>query len=128
MARKRQIDPGFWTSEQVASVKVPERLMFLGCISNADDEGRLKGSPAYLKMAIFPADRMTLTRVQAMRDAIVTAGLAKLYADADGEPLLWMPNWHKHQYMNRSYPSKLPPHPDDPGRPSQERRRRADPL
>ena len=114
MARKRQIDPGFWTSEQVAALKPAERLMWLGMISNADDEGRLKGSPAYLKMAIFPADRMTLGRVEAMRDAIVTAGLARLYADADGEPLLWIPNWHKHQYVSKAYPSKLPPHPDEP--------------
>lgn len=128
MARKRQLDPAFWTSEQIVKLTHTARLMFIGMISNADDAGRLKGSPAYLKMAMFPGDRMSDRRIQTIRDEITAIGLALLYADTEGNELLWLPKWHKHQYMNRSYASKLPAHPADTGKDTGQRKGHADPI
>jgi len=113
VARNRTIVPGFWTSEQVVSVKPVARLLFLGLVSNADDDGRLKGSPAYLRMVVFPSDRLSETRIQAMRDELVSAGLIKVYQDENGNDLIWIPTWHKHQSINRYYKSQLPKHPED---------------
>ena len=114
MPRKRQIDPGFWTSEQVVGLSIPARLMFVGMISTADDEGRLKGAALCLKLTVFPGDAVELQQVAEWRDEVVAGGLANRY-QVEGTELLWMPNWHKHQHVNRAYPSKLPPHPDDKG-------------
>ena len=40
MARRRMIDPNFWESEDVSRLSLFARLLFIGMISNADDEGR----------------------------------------------------------------------------------------
>lgn len=108
MARKRQIDPDFWTSEQVISLPVEARLLFIGMISHADDEGRLKGSVLSLRINIFPTDNFSNEQIEQWRDKITEGGLAKYYK-VDGMEYLWLPTFQKYQYMTKSYPSKLPP-------------------
>ena len=117
MARKRQIDPGFWTNEQVAELPRDARLLFLGMISNADDEGRLHGSPIYLRMAILPGDDVSREQVQGWRDQIVAQGLAQLYRAGDAE-YLWLPTWHTHQYISKRQASKIPAPPQTARSPS----------
>ena len=40
MARKRDIDPSLWDHEELNALPIPARYLFIGIISNADDEGR----------------------------------------------------------------------------------------
>jgi len=48
-----------------------ERLLFVGMITIADDEGRLVASPAHLLGAIYPHDtNITPAKVRAWRDAV----------------------------------------------------------
>lgn len=113
MARKRQIDPDIWTSEQFTNLKdFRARLLFIGCFSNADDEGRLKAGPAYLKMIIFPGDPLTTLEVRGLRDMVEAEGLIQVYSNGQhpGE-YLSLPTFSKHQMINKRYPSKLPPPP-----------------
>ena len=112
MPRKRQIDPDIWKSEQVVDLPVEARLLFIGMISQADDEGRLKGSTFALKMSIFPADSCDQGMIKQWRDAIINNRLVALYS-ANGTEYLWIPNFKKHQYMTKSFPSKLPEPPPD---------------
>lgn len=110
MPRKRQIDPDIWKSEQVVDLPIEARLLFIGMISQADDEGRLKGSAFALKMSIFPADSYKLEMVKRWRNAIINNHLVALY-QFNGTEYLWIPNFKKHQYMTKSFPSKLPEPP-----------------
>ena len=113
MARKRQIDPGIWTSEQFINLQDPwARLLFIGIFSNADDEGRLKASPAYLKTIVFPGDTVTVQQVLQWRDMLIGQGLIQVYANGT-EPIeyLSLPTWKKYQYISKPYPSKLPAPP-----------------
>ncbi len=118
MPRKRQIDPGFWASEHAAQVCREARLLFLGMISNADDEGRIKASPAFLRVTVFPydtdvTDDMVLgwrDELAAARDSVTGAALVQLYGGSGGE-LAWITGFGKHQYVNKRYPSKLPAPP-----------------
>ena len=112
MPRKRQIDPDIWTSEQVIALSIEARLMFIGMISHGDDEGRLKGSPLSLKVSIFPADAYSLEQVKQWRDEVVANGLAIHYENG-GFEYLWLPTFHKYQYMTKTFPSKLPPPPSE---------------
>lgn len=114
MARKRQIDPEIWRSEQFVALSLPARLLWIGLISQADDEGRLKGGPLWLKMAIFPADSTPLAQIEQWLAEVLAAGLARHY-EADGQPYLHLPNFPKYQYISKPYPSKLPPPPASPG-------------
>ena len=56
MARKRMIDPSFWTDEKLGECSVNERYLFMGLISNADDEGYGRANPKLLKSLLFPYD------------------------------------------------------------------------
>lgn len=111
MARKRQIDPGIWTSEQFINLKDPwARLLFIGMFSTADDEGLLKGNPAYLKTTIFPGDCLTIDQVRAWRDLITEEGLIKVYT-VDKDDYIWIIKFLSYQYISKPYPSKLPQPP-----------------
>ena len=56
MARKRMLDPNFWTDEKLGECSRDERLLFMGLISSADDEGYGRANPKLLKSLIFPYD------------------------------------------------------------------------
>jgi hypothetical protein len=51
------IDPSFWDDEYIGHLTDSERIFIIGCVGNADDEGRLKGSVAYLKAAVWMYDK-----------------------------------------------------------------------
>ncbi len=112
MARKRQIDPGIWTSEQFCNLSSCARLLWIGMISNADDEGRLKGSAQYLKMIIFPGDAHTAKDLTKWKEEIVTQKLVQSY-NANGSEYLYLPTFKQHQYMTKKFDSKLPTPPVD---------------
>ena len=54
MARKRMIDPQIWASEDYSELSNFAQLVWIGLFSQADDEGRGKSKPAYLKSILFP--------------------------------------------------------------------------
>lgn len=113
MARKRDIHPGIWASEQFIGLSEPwARLLFIGCISNADDDGRLKASPAYLKTIIFPGDSCAPAEVKRWRDSLAEQRLIIVY-QVDGVEYLALPTWRKYQYVSKYYPSRLPAPPVD---------------
>lgn len=109
MARKRQIDPDLWKSQQFIRLGSPwAMLMFIGMISNADDEGRMKASPLYIKSTIFPGSSHSLSRISGWRQKIEEQRLILIYTDGDENEYLVLPNFLKYQYMTKRYPSKLP--------------------
>ena len=54
MARKRMIDPSIWINEDFGTLTNLAKLVYIGLFSMADDEGRGKASPAYIKAVLFP--------------------------------------------------------------------------
>ena len=54
MARKRMIDPNIWQSEDFSKLSTLGKLVFIGLFSLADDEGRGRCNPVYLKSTLFP--------------------------------------------------------------------------
>lgn len=54
MARKRMIDPNIWDSEDFGKLSDLSKLVFIGLFSLADDEGRGRCNPGYLKSKLFP--------------------------------------------------------------------------
>lgn len=111
MARRRWIDPSFWDDLAIAKLKPIERLFFIGCFSNADDEGRLIGNPAYLRATIFKYDDMSLEEVTEIRDHAVAMTTNLILYHANDEEYLAFRMWSKHQKPN--YP-KVSQHPVPP--------------
>ena len=117
MARKRMIDPGFWDSVCLGKVSREARLLYMGLISLADDEGRLPATPSWLASRLFPYDE-DVTADQ------ITSWLEELQGSDPEDPVLWLyqdkskfyiqhPKWDDYQRPSRPSPSKLPPCPPE---------------
>jgi len=76
----------------------------------SDDEGRFVATPAAIKGYVYPFDGVTDAFVQRNRDEIVKRGIVFLYA-ADGLELGVLPNFLRHQRVNRPTPSVIPAPP-----------------
>ncbi len=107
---RRMIDPEIWRNEKVGSLPDVGRLLFIGIFSNADDDGRLKASPRYLKATIFPYDNdKTEEQVRDLRNQSALLGLIRLYSK-NSQEYLDLPGWREHQLIrkDRYKTSKLP--------------------
>jgi len=110
MPRRRMIDPQIWRNEKVGALSDTGRLLFIGIFSQADDDGRLKASPRFLKASIFPYDNdKTGEEIRELRDQCAQLGLIRIYTNGKTE-YLDIPGWHEHQQIrkDRYNPSTLP--------------------
>jgi len=88
-------------NEKVGSLPAGGRLLFIGIFSNADDDGRLKASPKFLKARIFPYDDdISSDDVQSWRDQCRDIGLIRVYSK-DGKEYLDVPGWLEHQSIRK---------------------------
>jgi hypothetical protein len=77
MARIRTIKPSFWGSPTVAKLSRDARLLAVGLISMADDDGRFLCSTAAVNGYVFPNDDLpspTNTRSTACATAASPSG------------------------------------------------------
>ena len=108
MARKRMIDPDFWSDEKLGTVTRDERFLFMGLISNADDEGRGRANSKLIKSTMFPYDEdLTSKDIETMLFNLAKLKIVILYT-VDNQEFYFLPNFLKHQNINRPSPSKLP--------------------
>jgi hypothetical protein len=118
LARKRMIDPSFWVDEKLGTCEPLARILFMGLISQADDEGRLNGHPALIKSLIFPYDHeVTVQNVDAWL-ILLSAAERRLIVryEVGNQKYIVIPNFKKHQTINKPQASKLPaPVPYDYG-------------
>lgn len=108
MARKRMIDPGFWIDEKLGTISPLARLLFMGLISNSDDEGRLPGHPALIKSQVFPYDAdITPEQVTQWLGQLEELEILIIYT-VDNQTYIQIKNFLKHQTINRPTASKYP--------------------
>lgn len=108
MARKRMIDPSFWTDEKLGEqCSIAERLLFMGLISNADDEGRGRANPKLLLSMIFPYDDMRLSDFKNSLAKLASLELIRLY-QVEGQQYFAVTHFRKYQTVNRPTPSEIP--------------------
>lgn len=116
MARQRFIWPDFWEDPELGQLEPVVQLFFIGCFSNADDEGRLLGNPSFLRATIFPYLDFSLAEVTEIRDAAV-AGCSNLEVyEVDGAAYLAFNKWSDYQKPKYPKPSKLPAPPSQKSR------------
>jgi len=86
-------------------------LTYVGLISIADDDGRLKGNPMLLKSKIYPMDEgMSSSTMEKDLVEIEKVGLIIRYS-VNGSAYIQHPNWSIYQKIRNDLyaPSKLPP-------------------
>ena len=107
MARKRMIDPNFWSDEKLGECSIQERLLFMGLISNADDEGYGRANPKLLKSLIFPYDEFKSSDIEKWISHLDEINIVTLFK-YDNQTYYFLPNFLKHQTINKSRTSSLP--------------------
>lgn len=108
MARKRMIDPNIWQSEDFSKLSTLAKLVFIGMFSNADDEGRGRANPVYLKSILFPYDDgMRVIDIEKSLSEI-SAYLSVTLYDHDGNKYYQLENWGKWQRVEKAQPSQFP--------------------
>lgn len=108
MPTRRMIDPSFWKSESLATISREDRFFFIGLISNADDQGRLRAHPAILRAEIYPFEDIDFAEIDRQIEVLCAIDCIHCY-EADGKKLIQIVNWWKYQTPQWAYPSKLPP-------------------
>jgi hypothetical protein len=109
--RIRTIKPELWHDEAVGSLSRDARLLLIGLITLADDEGRFRALPAALLGHIFPYDHDAPRRLGAWAAEIEATSTVVFY-EVDDKPYGVFRHWRRHQRINRARVSVLPEPPD----------------
>ena len=107
MARKRMIDPNFWTDEKLGECSIEERLLFMGLISNANDEGYGRANSKLLKAIIFPYDDFKANDLEKWIYHLAELHIVILFKH-DEQTYYYLPNFLKHQTINKPTKSTFP--------------------
>ena len=106
MARQRMIRPEIWTDEGFLALSIPARLLFIGMISGADDEGRGLATDRCLKAYVFPSDDITLEQVRTLREEVLSNMQVQI-VENEGREYYELLKWNNHQTINRPRKSNI---------------------
>jgi hypothetical protein len=102
-----------WQDEDFGTLPIEAQTLFVGLITQADDQGRLEGSATRMRALIWPyRTELDTARVESWLDELHSAGLIERY-EVDDKQYLALPNWHRHQKVQHASQSQLPA-PDGP--------------
>lgn len=105
--RIRTLKPECWHDERIGSITREARLLWVGIITLADDEGRFRALPQAILGHVFPYDEDASRRLGRWMTELEQAGLIVLY-EREGIRYGLLPKWSEHQRINRGTPSVLP--------------------
>lgn len=109
MARKRIIDPNIWESEDFSSLSMLGKVLFIGLFSIADDEGRGKANPVYIRSKLFPytAEEVRLADIKTALSEIAHRMSVTFYT-VNGAQYYALTHWENWQKIDRPTPSTIP--------------------
>ena len=110
--RIRTIKPEIWQDEKVGALSHGARLLFVGLITMADDEGRLRELPAAILGHVFPWDEIPVGKLAKWLAELGESGAILRYT-AGGCRYAAITHWFRHQRVDKPNPSELPIPPED---------------
>ena len=108
MARKRMIDPNIWQSEDFSKLSTLGKLVFIGLFSLADDEGRGRSNPVYLKSTLFPYEESIRSADIDKTLSEISSNMSVIFYSCDGSNYYWLYNWNTWQKIDKPSESKIP--------------------
>lgn len=111
MARKRMISPEIWESQDFSSLSDLAKIVFISLFSHADDQGRGRADPSFVKNTTFPYDENR--RVADIKSALseIARSMSVQFYSVNGIEYYFMKSWERWQKVDKPSPSKLPPPP-----------------
>ena len=107
MTKRRMISEDFFQSESIAELTMRQRLLVLGIIANADDQGRIRGHPQWLRSRIFPYDDFATKDIEDDLQVISKTNDTILLYKAKGKRCIQLTNWWEYQTHQWAKPSDL---------------------
>ena len=107
MARKRMIDPSIWQSEDFSKLSTLAKLVFIGLFSLADDEGRGRCNPVYLKSTLFPYEEGIRSTDIDKTLSEISSNMSVIFYSCDGSNYYSLYNWNVWQKIDKPSPSKI---------------------
>jgi len=104
---RRMLDNSLWSNENFAALPPRGRLLQIGMITIADDQGRLKAHPLFLAKEIFPYDHMEASDVSKWLALMEQNGTIQLYT-VDGKQYAQFLNWWDYQSLQFAHASSYP--------------------
>lgn len=102
------LDPSIWSSEDFNSLDILGRLVWIGMMSNADDEGIGPAKAVYLKSIIFPYDEcIRVADIDKALNDISTKMSVIFYAHDDRE-YYYLFRWKQWQKVDKPRQSTFP--------------------
>lgn len=108
MARKRMIDPNIWQSEDFSKLSTLGKLVFIGLFSLADDEGRGRCNPVYLKSTLFPYEEGIRSADIDKTLSEISSNMSVIFYSCDGSSYYSLYNWNTWQKIDKPSQSKIP--------------------
>ena len=92
----RMITSNIWEDDFVVSLSFFDRLVWIGLITIADDQGRMQDSANLIRSKMFPMDDVPLKDIESALVEFCKAGKITRYI-VDGKKLIQIVHWWKHQ-------------------------------
>lgn len=105
--RIRTVKPEFWQDEDLAEISETARLVAIGLLNMADDEGFFNANEKLVSSLLFPLTEPSVS-IHECLNQLVQSGYLKLYPCKKGKKVYGqVVNFLKHQKVNRPSPSKI---------------------
>lgn len=105
--RIRTVKPEFWQDEDLAEISETARLVAIGLLNMADDDGFFNANEKLVSSMLFPLTEPSLS-IHECLNQLVGTGYLKLFPCKKGKKVYGVVcNFAKHQKVNRPTPSKI---------------------
>jgi len=109
MPRQRVLKPEIWTDEGFIELSPQAKLLFIGLISHADDEGRGISNVSAIRAKVFPADHDLSNKDIVSYKHEVAEKLRVRFYQINGREYYQLDRWADHQSISHPKPSNIPP-------------------
>jgi hypothetical protein len=114
MPRIRTLKPEHKTHRKVGPLDDRSYRLWVGLVTEADDQGRFIADPEQLRVTVFPYQRLAVAKLEASLQTLAATGLIGLYRDNGCRyGVFW--SWTDHQKISHPAPSSFPTPPEDSG-------------
>ncbi len=105
MAKRRMVSQSIWTNRSFIRLNSTQKLLFIGLVTIADDEGRLWNDELSIKAKVFPVDNIKMNQIIEGLEKMTEFGLIVKNAKT-----IQLTGWNEHQTIrsDRVTPSVIP--------------------
>ncbi len=107
---RRMLDSTILQNEKFASMPVMARMLVVGMVVTADDQGRGKAHPVFLRSQIFPYEDVPQVDIEQWL-ALAAKNETVLIYSVDGKDYYQFVNWWTYQSHQYAMPSQFPKPP-----------------